>query len=110
MNHRSFRDTEADSYLAVTSITAEAAAKCKNSKYATLMQLHLFASLGIETLGPICARDQSFIRDIGKCISAATSNPREAAYQFQQISIAAQQYNAICFAGTFQSASYGSHN
>jgi hypothetical protein len=106
-------DTVADSYLAATSITAgaaaEAAAERKTSKYAALMQHHLFAPIAIETFGPICAEGQSFIRDIGKRISAATSDPREAAFLFQRISIAVQRYNAICFAGTFQSASDASH-
>jgi hypothetical protein len=71
------------------------------------MQRHLFAA--IETFGPICAEGQSFIRDIGKRISSATSDPREAAFLFQRISIAVQRYNAICFAGTLQSASDASH-
>ena len=70
-------DTVADSYLAATSTTAgaaaEAAAERKTFKYAALMQLNLFAPLAIETFGPICAEGQSFIRDIGKRISAATT-------------------------------------
>ena len=107
-------DTVADSYLAATSTAAgaaaEAAAVRKTFKYAALMQLNLFASLAIETFGPICTQGQSFIRDIiGKRISAATSDPREAACLFQRLSIAVLQYNAICFAGTFQSASEASH-
>jgi hypothetical protein len=73
------------------------------------MQRHLFAPMAIETFGPICAEGQSFIRDIGKRISSATSDPREAAFLFQRISIAVQRYNAICFAGTIQSASDASH-
>ena len=106
-------DTVADSYLAATSTTAgaaaEAAAERKNLKYAALMQFNLFAPLAIETFGPICAEGQAFIRELGKRISAATSDPREAAFLFQRISIAVQRYNAICFAGTFQSASDASH-
>ena len=73
------------------------------------MQFNLFAPLAIETFGPICAEGQAFIRELGKRISAATSDPREAAFLFQRVSIAVQRYNAICFAGTFQSSSDASH-
>jgi hypothetical protein len=106
-------DTVASSYLAATSITAGAAAMAaverKSLKYASLMQHHLFVPIAIETFGPICEDGQLFIQEIGKRISAATSDPRETAFLFQRISIAVQRYNAICFAGTFQSPSEASH-
>ena len=106
-------DTVADSipcrHFTRADAAAEAAAELKTLKYDAFMQLNLFAPLAIETFDPICAEGQSFIRDIGKCISAATSDPREAAFLFLRISIAVQRYNAICFAGTFQSASDASH-
>jgi hypothetical protein len=55
-------DTAADSYLAATCITAgaaaESAAERKTSKYAALMQHHLFAPTAIETFGSICAEGQ----------------------------------------------------
>jgi hypothetical protein len=98
-------DTVAGSYLAATSITAdavaEAAAECKTSKYAALVRHHLFAPIAIETLGPMCAEGQSFIRDISERVCAATSDPREAAFLFQRNSMEVQWCNAICFAGTF---------
>jgi hypothetical protein len=66
-------------------------------------------SVPIATFGSTCAEDQSFIRDIDKRISATTSDPCEAAFLFQRVVSAVQQYYAICFAGTFQSASDASH-
>ena len=106
-------DTVAESYLAATSTTAgaaaEAAAERKTTKYVTLMQHHLFVPVAIETFGPICEEGQSLIRQIGRRISTNTSDPRESAFIFQRISIAVQRYNAICFAGTFQSAPEASH-
>jgi hypothetical protein len=67
------------------------------------MQHHLFAPMAIEIFGFTCAEGQSFIRDIDKRVSAAISDPREAAFLFQRISTAILRYNAVCFAGPFRS-------
>jgi hypothetical protein len=60
----------------------------------------MFVSTAIKTFGPICEEGQRFIREIGKLISSATSDPRETAYLSQRLSEAIQRFNAVCFAGT----------
>jgi hypothetical protein len=99
-------DTVADSYLAITSVTAgaaaQAAAERKNAKYTEAGNHHIFIPIAIETFGPFCAEGQSFIREVGRRTTAITSDPRETAFLFQRLSLAVQRYNAICFAGTFQ--------
>ena len=95
-------DPVAESYLSTTSTTAgAAAAEHKNAKYTELMRHHLFVPIAIETFGPICEEGHRFIREIGKLISSATSDPRETVFLFQRFSISIQRFNAVCFAGTF---------
>jgi hypothetical protein len=102
-----------DVKIADTSVTvgaaAEASAERKTSKYGVLTHHYSFVPIAIETFGPVCAESQSVIRDIGKRVSAALSDPREAVLLFQRMSVAAQRYIAICFASIFQSATDASH-
>jgi hypothetical protein len=81
-------DTVAESYLSITSImagtVAQAAAECKNAKYAELGGHHIFIPIAIETLDPFCVKGQSFIGEIGRCTTAITSDLREAVFLFQR--------------------------
>jgi hypothetical protein len=43
----------------------------------------------------------SFLRELGRRLSLATDDPRETAFLFQRLSVALQQYNAVCFRGSF---------
>ena len=82
-------NTVADSYLAETSVTAgalaEAAAARKTVKYIDIMPNYLFCPVSIETLGPICSESHTLIQDTGK--RNITSDPREAAFLYQRISM-----------------------
>ena len=98
-------DTVAESYLAATSLAGGAAAsnaaERKHAKYSELERHYLFFPVAIETFGPFGEESQTLIRDIGKRISAITSDPRESAFLFQRLSLTIQRFNAVCIAGIF---------
>jgi hypothetical protein len=98
-------DTLATSYLSSTSVTAgsasEIAASRKEEKYIDLATMHTFVPLAFETLGPICSKALTFLRELGRRLTMATDNICETAFLFQRLSIAIQRFNAVCFAGTF---------
>jgi hypothetical protein len=95
-------DTVAESYLANTSVTAgAAAAERKTAKYTALSHQYLFAPVAIEALSPICNEGQALIRNISRCTTLITFDPRKTAFLFQRLSLAVQRFNSVCFAGTF---------
>ena len=97
-------NTLAATYLASVSTTAgsvaEGAASRKDKKYSAIAQPHVFVPLAIETLGPINFKGLKFLSESGDHLTAATDDPREASFLFQQISILIQRFNAVCFQGT----------
>lgn len=101
-------DTLAVSYLPVTSVTAcgaaEIAASRKENKYTELAVNHTFVPLAFETLGPMCSRALTFLRELGRRIAQETGDNRETMFLFQRISVALQRFNSMCFAGTFVDA------
>ena len=94
-------DTLAASYVGSTSIeagsAAEGAASKKMSKYLDLSHSYEFFPVAFETLGPLNSVGSDFISDIGKAMSRASGDPREASFLRQRLSIALQKHNAICF-------------
>jgi hypothetical protein len=82
-------------------MAAEAAAQHKTAKYSALLHQCLFAPVAIETFGPICNGGQGFLCSIGRRTTLITSDPREAAFLLQRLSLAVQRFNSVCFAGTF---------
>ena len=99
-------DTLATSYLSQSASNAAAAAELaavrKTTKYSTISLTHHFFPIAIETLGPICLVGAEFISDIGRRITAVTSDTRESTFLFQRLSVAVQRYNAVCIADTFR--------
>lgn len=98
-------DTLAQSYLPSTSTSAGSAAEIaalrKEDKYASATANYTFIPIALETLGAIGTKATSFLRELGRRLSLATDDPRETAFLFQRLSVALQQYNAVCFRGSF---------
>jgi hypothetical protein len=55
----------------------------------------------METMGPINSKGLAFISDLGRHLTQVTSEPREASFLFQRLSVTIQRFNAIAFSGTF---------
>ena len=97
--------TLADSYVASAARgageVAEQAGTRKYSKYADLSSAYHFVPLAMETLGPMTADALAFFNDLGHKLSSVTSDPREASYLFQRLSICIQRANAALFRECF---------
>ena len=98
-------DTTAASYLPSTSIStgnaAELAAERKQTKYAYLVQRYEFVPIAVEPHGTYCATATAFLADLGRRLSAATSDAKETVHLFQRLSIALQRFNAVCVIDSF---------
>jgi hypothetical protein len=98
-------DTLAPSYLQATAVTAGAAAEIadsrKTQKYQSLLDIHVFIPLALETLGPINSSGLALITDIGRHLTQATDEVRETTFLFQRLSVTIQRFNAVAFAGSF---------
>ena len=81
-------------------IAAEAAARRNEEKYVALVPIYHFVPIALETLGPVNANGTVFINDIGGRLRALTGNHRERSFLWQRLSVALQQYNAICIRST----------
>jgi len=99
-------DTFAQSHLPNTAIrscaAADTAASNKTTKYAHLMNTHIFIPLAVETGGSWNLQAIQFVQDLGRRISEVTNEPMETQYLFQRISMAVQRGNAIAYTSTFQ--------
>jgi hypothetical protein len=97
--------TFAASYLPHTSTQAGAAADraatLKHSKYQTISQTHIFIPVAIETSGVWNDEGLNFMIELGRRLTAITSDQRETTFLLQRISIAIQRSNSISFNGTF---------
>jgi len=102
-------DTLAPSYAQLSSISAskvaERAAENKVAKYSSIIQTHDFVPLAIETLGPMNSSALSFLTQLGKRLAVTSSEPREAAFLFQRLSMTLQRFNCVAFHDTFSAAS-----
>ena len=98
-------DTMAHSYSQISSISAGAVAERsstrKEEKYSELAKSHIFVPIAIETLGPICSQGLSFLRDLGRRMSAISGDIRETAFLFQRLSVAIQRFNCVLFRNSF---------
>ena len=98
-------DTTAASYLPTTSVSAgsaaESAATRKQAKYAELTQWYEFMPIAVESHGSYSKSAADFLSELGRRISATTSDPRETSHLFQRLSIAMQRFNAVCIYDTF---------
>ena len=79
-------DTTAASYLPSTSISAGSAAEWaavrKQAKCADLAQRYEFVPIAVESHGTYSATATAFLADLGRRLSAATSNAKETAHLF----------------------------
>ena len=98
-------DTIAASFLPSTSISAGSAAELtavrKQAKYADLAQRFKIAPIAIESHGTYCATATAFLADLGRRLSAATSDAKETVHLFQRLYIALQRFNAVCMIESF---------
>ena len=102
-------DTLGNTYLQRNAVqaasAAETAAARKETKYSALTQTHLFYPVAFETIGPVCSSGLEFLREIGRRLTLATSDPRETTFLMQRLSMVIQRFNAVCLADTFRSTS-----
>ena len=98
-------DTTAASYLPSTSISAgsvvELAAVRKLVKYAELAHRYGFVPIAVESHDTYSATATALLADLGRRLSAATSDAKETAHLFQRLSIALQRFNAVCVIDSF---------
>lgn len=81
---------------------AEAAARRKEIKYDALLARYHFVPVAMETLGPVNKRGTDFIDAVGRRLRALTGDHRERSFLWQRLSVALQQYNAVCFRSTLE--------
>src|SRR6218665_2973527 len=97
-------DIVAASYVAETAIearsAAEKAATRKHAKYAELERKYTEVAIDVETLGSVNSEGLAFITELGRRLSNASGDTREARFLFQSLSVAVQRYNAVAFQGT----------
>src|SRR6218665_1701250 len=62
---------------------------------------HTVVAIAVETLGPINSEGLAFITELGRRLSNASGDTREARFLFQSLSVTVQRYNAVAFQGTF---------
>jgi hypothetical protein len=98
-------DTTAASYLQSTSTSAgsaaESAAVRKSAKYAELARRYEFMPVAVESHGPFSKTALSFLAELGRRTTAVTDDARETSFLFQRLSVALQQFNAVCVLDTF---------
>lgn len=80
--------------------TADPAADSKVPNKCPLVTTHV-VPISVETGGPWDVRAVEFVQELGKRISEVTSEPLEAQYMFQCLSMAVQRSNAMAFKSTF---------
>ena len=98
-------DTLALSYVSLSSVSAgsacERAASLKVAKYSNLASTFDFIPLAFETLGPLNAAGFSFLKALGRKLSAVSGESREPAFLFQRLSVTVQRFNAIALRDSF---------
>lgn len=80
---------------------AEAAARRKRLKYASLEPIYEFVPFAVETLGPWGSEAKQLVQNLGRRLRARGRDPRSGWYLAQQISLAIQRGNAASVLGTF---------
>ena len=76
---------------------AELAASRNEEKYASIGSEYLFATIAVETLGPMNTSARQLLANMGRKISSASGDDREGAFLFQRVSVLVQlqRYNAV---------------
>ena len=78
---------------------AELAEARKAGKYAYLAPTHQFQPVSIETSGAIGPSSWSFLKELGRHVTAETGEARETSYLLQRLSVAIQRGNAAAVLG-----------
>ena len=98
-------DTLAPLYCYITSQSADSAAAIsankKEAKYTDLARSHHFIPDAFESLGPVDDRGLTFLKELGKRMTAATGDVRETTFLFQRLSVAIQHFNYVLFKNFF---------
>ena len=98
-------DTTAASYLPSSTISAGSAAELaavrKQAKYAKLAQRYECVPIAVESHDTYSATATALLADLGRRLSAATSDAMETAHLFQSLSIALQRFNVVCVIDSF---------
>ena len=55
----------------------------------------------MEFFGPTCAKELTFLSELGRRMFVVTENMRKKIFLFQCLSIAIQRFNCILFKGSF---------
>jgi len=79
---------------------AIAASERKLANYSSLSSSHIFCPVAIKTLGPLADELQHFLAETGRRATLCTVDPWEAAFLYQQISVAIQHFNIVCLASS----------
>lgn len=97
-------DTFADSNLIQSALVSGHAARSaeerKRRHYADLSARYRFEPIAVETSGVLGPAASSFIKELGRKITARTGERRESAWLFQRISIAVARGNAASILAT----------
>ena len=66
----------------------------------------MFVPIAIESLGPLGSKATSFLSELGRRITAATSDVKETSYLYQRIFVALQRFNALSMHNTSRNMLY----
>ena len=80
---------------------AKSSATLKTQKYANIVQTHIFTPIAIETSGVLSMQAKELLTELGKRMFEIIGDVKETTYFFQQISVAIQRGNMLCFTGSF---------
>ena len=73
----------------------------KTQKYANIVQTHIFTPIAIETIEAMNHQASELITEIARRVTEITGEVKESIYLFQQVSVAIQRGNMLCFTGSF---------
>ena len=95
----------ATSYIRITSKTTGGAAQIalipKEDKYAALLINYDLIVIALEILGPLSTKTYTFLRELCRCLTIATEDPRETSFLILRKSVTAQRFNVIRIHGSF---------
>ena len=76
----------APSYAAISSVSArlvaEQSSALKLAKYSELAINHIFVSISLESIGPICAEALTFLSELGRRIFVVIGDMRQTTFLF----------------------------
>ena len=71
-----------------------------STRYAEIIQSHIFVAIAIETLAPINMDGQRFLDSLGELLSSVSGDPRETTFLCQRLSVHIKIFNSVAFRGT----------